>query len=105
MAGFVQIIEWSSSRIDEVRRLATEFRSDDEVREDGPLRITVTSDRGVPDRFMTIVEFASYEGAMRNSEAPGTQEFARRMSELCDGPPVFHDLDVIESVTPGSVPA
>ena len=68
MAAFIQIIEWSSSRIDEVRALGEARRAEMEV-QDGPARITITADRGTPGRYMTLVEFGSYEAAMRNSSA------------------------------------
>lgn len=97
MTGFVQIIEWQSSRIDEVRALGESRRADMEGTGDGPSRITVTADRKRPNHYLTIVEFSSYEQAMRNSEHPRTQEFAARMAELCDGPPTFYDLDVVDT--------
>jgi len=93
MSGFVQVIEWSSSRIDEVQALQDEWRERFPVM--GPERITVTQRHGEPGRYTTIVEFESYEAAMRNSADPATSEFADRMAALCDGPPVFHDLDVV----------
>lgn len=97
MTSFVQIIEWQSTRMDEVRALGESRRDDMAGTGDGPSRITITADRNRPDHYMTIVEFASYEQAMRNSNHPTTSEFAARMAELCDGPPTFHDLDVVDS--------
>jgi len=94
--AFIQIIEWSTSRLDEVMELGRSRR--DEMAEDGPVRLTVTAERDKPGRFLTIVEFPSYEAAMRNSHDPKTDEFARTMAELCDGPPVFHDLDVVDTM-------
>jgi hypothetical protein len=44
-----------------------------------------------------IVEFDSYESAMRNSQLPETQEFAGRIAALADSPPAFQNLDVIHS--------
>ena len=93
----MQVIEWSSSRIDEVRALG-EARRQELASGGAPGRLLITADRDKPNHYVTIVEFASYEEAMRNSEAPQTQEFAARMAELCDGPPVFHNLDIVESV-------
>ena len=105
MTAFIQIIEWSSTRIDEVRALG-EQRQAEMAGQDGPARITVTADRARPGRYMTIVEFASYEQAMRNSQRPETGAFAQRMAELCDGPPTFYDLDVVDSVVmPGATRA
>ena len=44
--------------------------------------------------YVIVVEFPSYEDAMRNSALPETSEFAGRMMALCDGPPTFRNLDV-----------
>src|SRR3954452_10044347 len=92
MAGFVQIIEYRTSRFDEVKALG-----DDIARSDtGSLarRITATENRDKPGTFMTIVEFDSYESAMKNSKRPETAQFAEQMMKLCDGPPTFYNLDV-----------
>ena len=97
MAGFVQIIEWSSSRWEDVKALS-ESRSAEMADEGGPVRLTVTANRDVPTRYMTIVEFESYEVAMANSADPRTDAFAQKMAELCDGPPTFYNLDVVEQV-------
>ena len=43
-----------------------------------------------------MVFFDSYESAMENSALPETGDFATRMMALCDRPPVFHDLEVID---------
>jgi hypothetical protein len=93
MDGFVQIIEFTTSRIDEIKRMNDEWReSHPEI---GPQRILVTADRERPNTYASIVEFASHEEAMRNSDDPETGEWAQRMAALCDGPPSFRNLDVI----------
>lgn len=95
MAGFVQIIEFDTSRIDEVRALANEFQGS---REAGRVRRgEVTADRDHPGHYLTVVEFDSYDSAMENSRRPDTAEFSARMAQLCDGPPTFHNLDVLET--------
>lgn len=95
MAGFVQIIEFDTSRIDEVRALAEEFQSQ---RDAGTVRRgEVTADRDHPGHYLTLVEFDSYDSAMENSRRPETAEFSARMALLCDGPPKFHNLDVLET--------
>lgn len=95
MAGFVQIIEFTTSRIDEVRALGDEMRA----QSDAALvdRGTFTADRDRPNTYLSIIEFESYEAAMENSNRPETSAFAARMSELCDGPPTFYNLDVMET--------
>ncbi|HVQ88254.1 MAG TPA: hypothetical protein VMT88_08730 [Actinomycetes bacterium] len=92
MAGFVQLIEWKTSRYDDVKKLNEEWR--ERFPAMGPSRVLVASDRDKNGSFVTIVEFDSYEAAMENSADPATSEFASRMQELCDGPPTFHNLDV-----------
>ena len=93
MAGFIQIIEFKTSRIDEVEALADE-RSP--VLQSGAtvVRVTVTADRDRPGYYLSVAEFDSYETAMENSNRPETGEFAAQMAKLCDGPPRFYNLDV-----------
>lgn len=93
MAGFVQIIEFTSSRIDEIRAMHEQWR--DAHPDIGPLRITVTADRDRRNTYCSIVEFSSHEEAMRNSEDPSTGEWAASMAALCDGEPTFRNLDTI----------
>ena len=52
-------------------------------------------DRGHPGHYMAMVEFPNYEEAMRNNEMPETQEFAREMAALCDGPIKYLNTEVI----------
>ena len=92
MAGFVQIVEFTTSRIDEMRALQEKWR--DEHPDMGPTRVMVTADRDRPDTYLTIVEFDSYEEAMRNNDDPLTAQFAEQMQALADGPPTFRNLDV-----------
>lgn len=97
MAGFVQIIEFKTSRPDEIKALADEFRAQIAAEGEMPAaRGTIAADRDRPGYFLNIVEFESYEQAMANSNRPETQKFAERMAELCDGPPNFLNLDVRE---------
>jgi quinol monooxygenase YgiN len=92
MAGFVQIIEYRTSRFDEVKALGEEIARNDT----GSLarRVTATENRDKPGTFMTIVEFDSHDSAQKNSARPETAQFAEQMMKLCDGPPTFHNLDV-----------
>lgn len=93
---FIQVIEYTTTKPDEMRKLVEEFRSST----DGPranVRGSLCADRDQPDRYVNIVEFESYEEAMGNSERPETTAFAQRMAELCDGPPTFRNLDVVET--------
>ena len=60
-----------------------------------PTRGILTKDRDREDTYTQIVEFPSYEQAMQNSSQPETTEFAANFAALCDGPPVFRNLDVV----------
>jgi uncharacterized protein (DUF1330 family) len=51
-------------------------------------------DRDNAGTFMNIIEFPSYEAAMKNNELPETQAVAAEMQKLADGPPTFYNLDV-----------
>ena len=93
VSGFVQVIEWRTSRIDDVGKFIEDWR--ERYPEMGPSRVLECADRDHPGRYMTVVEFPSYEAAMTNNQDPATHEFAEGMLALCDSPPVFHNLDVI----------
>jgi hypothetical protein len=96
---FVQVIEYDTMREQEVQALLDDWRSQTE----GTRTAThawMAKDHNRPNHYATIVEFPSYDEAMRNSEMPETQSMAKRMTELCDGPPRFLDLDVIREEGP-----
>jgi len=94
MAGFVQIIEYTTSRFDEIKELAEKLRAEGQGGPAGAISVTITQDRDRPDHFMTVAEFESYDKAMENSNHPSTQAFAEAMAKLVDRPPTFYNLDV-----------
>ncbi len=94
MARFVQIIEFQTSRIEEIEALGRPSRTEGTTQPTFR-RILATADRDRPGMYLTLVEFDSYESAMENSARPETSEFAAQMAALCDGPPVFRNLDVM----------
>ncbi|RZT07390.1 hypothetical protein EV649_8096 [Kribbella sp. VKM Ac-2569] len=100
MAGFVQIIEYRTSKPDEVAALMEDFRAKREAEGDGPAptRGITCADRDEPGRYFAIVEFESYEAAMENSQRADTTEMSEKMMELCDGPGAFYNLDEISSM-------
>ena len=97
--GFVQIIEYRTSKPEEVQALGEAYR-DQRMAEAGTddmggVRIMATKDRDGDDVYLTIAYFPSYEAAMENSQREDTGEFAAAMGALCDGPPIFRNLDVL----------
>ena len=95
--AFVQIIDYRTSKADEMEKLGQEWEQ--RAGSEGTARRRVlVSDRDNPGRYLNIVFFDSYEEAMKNSDHPVTQEFAAKMAALVDGAPTFVNLDVVEDV-------
>jgi quinol monooxygenase YgiN len=95
MAGFVQIVQWQTSRIDEVEKLSEEYREGRDARGGGPVRVQILADKDTPNTYYTVAEFASAEEAQANSDRPETSAFAAKMMELCDGPPTFRNTELL----------
>lgn len=95
--GFVQIIEYTTSRFDEMQEIGSEWEAAAEGESTARRRV-LCQDRDRPGVYVNIVFFDSHEEAMENSELAVTQEFARKMMALADGTPVFRNLEVIEDV-------
>ncbi|MER5514951.1 hypothetical protein [Streptomyces sp. NPDC002763] len=93
---FVQIIEFETDRIDEMRALADEMGNQLAGGENSPTRRLILRDRSRPGHYLGVIEFNSYEEAMRNSDDPETSKFAERMAALCTRPPSFTDCDVVD---------
>lgn len=93
MAGFVQIIQYKTSKFDEMQKLIDEFREKTKGRRT-TVRGMACRDRDNAGQFMNIIEFPSYDAAMKNNELPETQAVAAEMQKLADGPPTFYNLDV-----------
>lgn len=102
MTRFVQIIEYTTSKADELSTLSEQWRSGRGTDPGGPDRVTVLADRDQPGHYLTIAEFSSYETAMDNSDRDDTSQFASQMAALCDGPPSFRNLDVTEQWEPAA---
>jgi hypothetical protein len=91
--AFIQIIEMTTTRPDEVEALVDGWSAATAGRRTAQ-RGTFTQDRDRPNTYVQIVEFPSYEDAMANSALPETASFAEAMAALCDEPAVFRNLDV-----------
>jgi hypothetical protein len=93
MTAFVQMVEMSTSRFDEMQKFNEEWR------EKNPDRLLdwsiVGQDRDNPGKYVVMVHFENYDVAMKNSADPRTAEYAARMEELSDGPVTFRNLDVV----------
>jgi hypothetical protein len=93
--AFVQIIEFRTSQIDEMRKVADEWSQATEGKRKAERRI-LCQDRDNPGRYFNIVFFNSYGEAMENSALPETDAFSTKMMGFADGPAGFYNLDVVE---------
>jgi hypothetical protein len=92
---FIQIVSFSTSHVEEMKALSDKYRADTEGKRTSS-KATICADRDNPGRYSIIAEFPSYEAAMENSNLPETEELAKAMRELADGPATYTNLDVIE---------
>ena len=91
--AFIQIIEFTTTQPEKVQELVDQWSTATEGKRTVD-RTTLTADRDRPNTYVQIVEFPSYEDAMANSGLPETAEFADKLAGLCEGPPMFRNLDV-----------
>jgi len=91
---FIQFIEFETDDID-----AFQGEVDRWVEESADWRtathFTLCADRDRPGSYVHIVEFPSYEDAMKNSNDPRTAEFAQRMATLVGGARSFRNFDML----------
>ncbi|CCK28035.1 hypothetical protein BN159_3656 [Streptomyces davaonensis JCM 4913] len=91
---FVQLIDCKTSRFDEMNRLMDTWVEQTKGKRTATHNV-IGKDRSDASHFIEIVEFPSYEEAMRNSNLPETDKIFRDMVALCDEMPTFTDLDVV----------
>ncbi|MCH0563357.1 MULTISPECIES: ester cyclase [unclassified Streptomyces] len=91
---FVQLIDCRTSRLDEMNRLLDSWVEQTKGKRTAT-HAMVAKDRSDASHLIEIVEFPSYEEAMRNSNLPETDRIFQEMVALCDEMPVFTDLDVV----------
>jgi hypothetical protein len=92
--GFVQIMKMTSSKFDELEAAHEAWLKETE----GQRTVTrelVCANRDKPGEYWIVVEFPSYDDAMKNNDLPATARISEKMQALCDGPPEFLNLDLI----------
>ncbi len=93
MTAFVQIVEFETDRIDEIRKLEQDMRANGT--ESRFTTGVIASDRDKPNTYLVIVDFPSYESADANNADPVTQQFAAKVNELSKSV-TFRNLDVLD---------
>ena len=99
--AFIQTIAFKTIRIQEMKKLLTEFsqqRGDAQV--PGFRGTRLLRDRDNDDVFLVLADFVSYDLAMANSARPDTDAFAKRMAEMAAGPLKYGNYDLIRSDAP-----
>ncbi|MFE6784281.1 ester cyclase [Streptomyces sp. NPDC057680] len=91
---FTQIIDFKTSRIDDMSRLMDRWIEQTKGKRTATHSV-LGKDRADSTHLVEIVEFPSYDVAMRNSQLPETDRIFREMVALCDEMPTFTDLDVV----------
>jgi hypothetical protein len=91
---FIQVIEYTTSRFDEVDAMVDRWVEQTQGRRT-PSSGYTGRDRDDPNRYVDVVVFPSYEEAMRNNDLPETRALAEQWGKLCDGEPTFRNLDVV----------
>lgn len=94
---FAQIIEFQTTKFDEIDELDAKWRAATEGRRT-TVRQLKALDRDRPNTYVFIVEFDSYADAMKNSDLPETSEIAAAMTKVSDGTAVFRNVDILEEV-------
>jgi hypothetical protein len=91
---FSQMIEFRTSRITDLGDYLDAWT----IRTQGdrvPHRAVLTRDRDTENQYLLVVEFASHDLGMENSNRPATAEFAAFLAGICEGRPAFRNLDVL----------
>lgn len=90
---FVQIIDFETTNPAEMNALMDEWMTATEGNRI-PSSAIIGHDRDNTNHYVEIVEFPSFEEAMRNNDLPETGRFAERMRALCSTGPSFVNLDI-----------
>jgi steroid delta-isomerase-like uncharacterized protein len=91
---FVQLIDCRTSRFDEMNQLMDTWVEKTRGKRTATHSV-IGKDRSDATHFIEIVEFPSFEEALRNSNLPETERIFQEMVTLCDELPTFTDLDVV----------
>jgi quinol monooxygenase YgiN len=97
MAGFIQLIEYETNDVEAVQKAILKFREE----HPGVMTFTtsrVAEDRDKPGTYISIVEFPSYEEAMKQSNHPALSEFVQSMGPELMTNQRFRNLDVKATV-------
>lgn len=91
---FAQIIDFKTDQFDDMNQLMDRWVEQTKGKRTATHSV-IGKDRSDASHYVEIVEFPSYEEAMKNSQLPETERIFQEMVALCDEVPTFTDLDVV----------
>ncbi|MFB6619657.1 ester cyclase [Streptomyces sp. NPDC085524] len=94
MTRFVQIVDYETKQPEALNALLDKYVAQSQ----GKRTVThsmMGKDRESQNHYVELVEFPSYEEAMKNSGLPETDRMFQEMVALCEGMPTFTNLDVV----------
>ncbi|MCZ4120567.1 ester cyclase [Streptomyces sp. H39-S7] len=91
---FTQIIDFKTDQFNDMNQLMDRWVEQTKGKRTASHSV-LGKDRADASHYVEIVEFPSYEEAMKNSRLPETERIFQEMVALCDGMPTFTDLDVV----------
>jgi hypothetical protein len=95
---FAQIIDFETERMDDMREYMRQYEQQamSQDRDVKPTHRMVLQDRDHPNHYLVVVEFDSYEEAMKNSARADTAEFSDKMRAMTSTRD-YTNCDVLES--------
>ena len=94
---FAQIIGFETERLEGMQQVLREAGQRRAGRTGGPTHRMLLKDRDKPNHYLAVIEFESYDEAMRNSDDPETSKLAEQLGALSIGERVYINCDVLES--------
>ena len=91
---FVQIMKVTTSKMAEMEAAHERWLEATEGQRTVS-REMICENRDKPGEYWIIVEFPSYEDAMKNNDLPATSAIAEAMAGLVDAPPEYFNLDLV----------
>ena len=93
---FVQIVDFETDRIEEMRTLSEEMEKKFAGRSGGPTHRLVLQDRNKPGRYLVRDRVQRRTRRPCATATTRDDKMAEQMAALCTRPPSFTDCDVVD---------
>jgi quinol monooxygenase YgiN len=102
---YIQLVEFDASHsVDEVREALDAWLAVSRGKRTLQMSV-VAHDHDRPNHYWQLLMFPSEQDAAASAALPETEAAFERWSELLDGEPVFHNLDVVAQLGGPSSPS